>query len=246
MKNIDKWQPTRLVKTRKGMFKVTKNEKYLSISSRLVSKASAFLPNEIIPQYAKGKLLDLGCGKVPLYEAYKDYISENICIDWEGNGQENIFLDIVSDINKRLPLKNDEFNTIISSSVIEHLQEPEQIFREMHRVLKKEGIAILSVPFLYPLHEEPYDYFRYTKYALEMFASKNHFKVLECRTTGGMPEVLTDIFAKNIKSIPIIGRFIAIIAQQFTYLFVKTPLGKKLSKKTSQRFPLGYVMVIQK
>ena len=59
--------------------------------------------------------MDLGCGKVPLYIAYRDLVSDIICVDWENTQHENEYLDLEYDITKVLPFVNEEFDTIILS-----------------------------------------------------------------------------------------------------------------------------------
>jgi len=60
--------------------------------------------DENVKRFVKGKLLDLGCGKVPLYIAYKNYITDNICVDWENTLHRNPHIDHYCDLTKALPL----------------------------------------------------------------------------------------------------------------------------------------------
>ena len=81
MKNIEKWTPSKFVISN-GKLKASRNKNEVGISSRLMIDLIALLYDEYIPKYVKGNLVDLGCGKVPLYAVYKNYIDENICVDW--------------------------------------------------------------------------------------------------------------------------------------------------------------------
>ena len=132
MKNKDQWVPNKFV-FRKGVLTASRNQSEVRAASRLVAGIVAGRYGARIPQYARGRLLDLGCGKVPLYEAYRSYISENICIDWENTAHKNEHLDATSDLSQRLPYGENEFDTIILSDVLEHIPQPEDLWREMSR-----------------------------------------------------------------------------------------------------------------
>lgn len=59
--------------------------------------------------------------------------------------------------------------------VLEHVKNPFNAIKEIQRVLKPGGIIIGSTPFVFPIHDEPHDFYRYTKYGL-----RNLFKDFEC------------------------------------------------------------------
>lgn len=245
MRNKDKWVPSKFV-YKMGKLVASRNKKEVQIGSRLMVNLVASFYDENIKVYAKGKLIDLGCGKVPLYETYKDCIVDNICVDWENTFHGNEFLDFTCDLTKRLPLHDGEFDTIILSDVLEHIPQPENLWEEMSRILSMSGNLIINVPFYYKLHETPHDYYRYTEYALRRFAKLSGFKIKILQPIGGSPEVLADILAKHFQFIPLLGNLIALIIQNTAYAFVRGRLGKMLSKKTRKAFPFGYFLVAEK
>jgi ubiquinone/menaquinone biosynthesis C-methylase UbiE len=212
----------------------------------LVTDITASFYQHYLPLYAKGKLADLGCGNVPFYGLYKNLVSENICVDWANSAHSNEYLDIECNLNEALPFKDSMFDTIIISEVLEHVANPEMLWYEMSRVLKSGGVIILSVPFLYKIHEAPFDYFRYTEFALRNFAIKNKLQVLELKPFGGLPEVLADIFGRQFIKIPILGKFFCIVSQKLCWIFIQTRMGRRISKKTSVTYPLGYFMIAEK
>lgn len=73
---------------------------------------------------------------------------------------------VVADFNERLPFKDETLDAILLSNVLEHIAEPAILISECHRVLKDGGVLIGAVPFMHPLHQTPYDFYRYTSYAL--------------------------------------------------------------------------------
>jgi len=245
MKNRDKWQPSKFIYI-KGRLVASKNTKELSVGSRLIANIIAGLYDKSLKQYAKGNLLDLGCGKVPLYHAYREYVTDNITVDWENTLYENEYLDFECDITKVLPFEGEEFDTIILSDVLEHIPEPENLWKEMSRILSIGGKIIMNVPFYYFLHGKPHDFYRYTEFALRRFVENSGLRLIQLEPIGGTPEILADIFAKHFSVIPLLGKGIAIAIQYITGLFVKTTLGKRISEKTSHSFPYGYFLIAEK
>ena len=245
MKNIQKWKPSKYV-YKNGKLRASKNKKELGVSSRLIADLVAEFYDSKLQKYARGDLVDLGCGKVPLYEAYKDKISKCICVDWDNPFHENEFLDMNVDLNKNLPFENNVFDTIILSDVLEHIQDPILLWNEMNRILRKDGILIMNVPFHYWIHDSPFDYYRYTRYALEYFANKSNFQIISIDELGGVVEILTDFISKIISKIPLIGKFLAMSIQWCNLQFLKLKIGKKLKTETSKHFVLSYGLVAKK
>lgn len=245
MRNESLWTPTKFV-YHKGKFVGSRNPRELSISSRLVADIVASYYDQHIKLHVRGKLIDLGCGKVPLFEAYKNFISASTCADWATDLDKNQFLDVTCDLNKPLPFENQSFNTIILSDVLEHIYRPEVLWKEMDRILLPGGKIILNTPFFYKLHETPHDYFRYTRFALTNFAQDNNLRIITLAEMGGIPEILSDLMAKVLLYVPLIGKSLCVATQWLGGVLIKTGLGKQLSLKTSTQFPLGYFMIVEK
>ena len=112
--------------------------------------------------------------------------------------------------------------------------------------MRPGGYILLNVPFFYGIHESPYDYFRYTEFALRYFCEMAGFEVLELHSIGGTPEIMADIFAKNVSHMPIFGHMIADVVQKVVLSLCKSWPVKNVSEKTKNYFPLGYFLVAQK
>lgn len=243
MKNADQWHATKYVRTRRGL-RASRNPADVGIGSRFIVDIVAPVYERAIHKYANGRLLDLGCGHVPLYETYRDYVSENICIDWQNTRHTNPHLDQTADLAAALPLPDLSFDTVLLTDVLEHVAEPIQVFREVARILRPGGRLILGVPFLYWLHEQPHDYYRYTEFALRRFCQTSGLKVVEMEPYGGLLEVLGDLTSKGIEELP---RPIAVSLRPLHSLFsaccCRWPGRKRWSRWL---FPLGYVLVASK
>jgi SAM-dependent methyltransferase len=214
----------------------------VSEGSVLMADLIAAFYDRSIPEYAKGKLLDMGCGRAPLFGLYRDYAREIVRVDWGNTLHVSPHVDVIHDLNEPLPFPAESFDTIILSDVLEHLPRPERCWEDMNRVLATGGIVILNVPFLYWLHEEPFDFYRYTEHALRRFASQAGFDVLLLEPLGGASDVIVDILGKSMMG----RRFghIAIKAMRTLHVATKNMRHKKLS--IGDKFPLAYGMVVKK
>jgi len=123
----------------------------------------------------KGRVVDLGCGTAPYKSDILKVANEYIGVDWE-NGLHNQFnVDVFSDLTKPLPFPQAYADTVVSFQVMEHLPEPGFFLKECYRILKCGGVIILTVPFMWHVHEAPHDYYRYTRYGLKYLLEKTGF-----------------------------------------------------------------------
>ena len=99
------------------------------------------------------------------------------CIETDIDEKRNP--DLILDIQDMNSIKSSSIDIIFCLEVLEHVKNPFKAVEEIKRVLKPNGIFIGSTPFMMPIHDEPYDYFRYTKYGiLNLF---NEFECLELK-----------------------------------------------------------------
>lgn len=199
-----------------------------------------------LPEYAQGRLLDLGCGKVPLYGAYRRLVLDTYCVDWGGSPHETRHLDLHWDLCQPLPLQSDYFDTVVLSDVLEHIAKPDLLMSEIFRLLKKDGHLIMNVPFFYCIHESPNDFYRYTKFSLKNIINNTGLTTIEIKATGGSIEVISDILSKHLQFVPIIGKPLALILQNGVLLARKFVRGKIIAKKTTEAYPYGYFVIAKK
>lgn len=245
MRNSDKWTPSKYVYKGQKLI-ASRDRAQVGVASRLVVDLIAAHYDKYIKLYARGRLIDLGCGKVPLFAAYKNYVTTNTCVEWNNGLHGNDYVDLQCDLTATLPFSDGQFDTVILSDVLEHVSQPEALWREMARILSSGGRVLMSVPFYYYLHEQPNDYYRYTEYALRRFAEISGFRVILLEQLGGIPEIVTDICAKSFMYVPRAGAFFSASIQRLGSLFLRTGLGNTISQATSPSFPLAYFVVAEK
>jgi SAM-dependent methyltransferase len=148
-------------------------------------------------KYMNGKMLDIGCGIKPYTAMMRPFVTEHIGVDYEGSLHSKNNVDLLGTAYS-IPALDESFDSVICTSVLEHLEEPEQALRECHRVLKAGGIAIYTVPFIWHLHEEPRDFYRFSKYGLDYLFKKVGFDILEINALSGFWGTFGQMLAYNI------------------------------------------------
>jgi len=190
-------------------------------------------------KYAKGKLLDVGCGDKPYYQIFSRKVDSYVGLDLHGG-------DVIGSALK-LPFKNNSYDTVLSTQVIEHVIDPQIMIKEAYRVLKKNGYLILTAPLFWCLHEEPNDYFRFTKYSLSALLNKENFKIIYIKergnwliTLGQMISIfLESSFNRVLLKYP--KRFLQLIIQYTCYRLSRI---EKFNR--NKQAPLGYIIVARK
>jgi SAM-dependent methyltransferase len=208
----------------------------------LITDSVARIYSKHLTDFARGRLLDLGCGKAPLYGIYHGLVDSVTCSDW----MDSEHVDVVSDLAQPLPFNDAVFDTIILSDVLEHVPDPALVWREMTRVLAPDGHIVMNVPFFYWLHAHPHDFYRYTSFALSRFVSINGLELLRLETLGGVLEVWADLHAKLLTRVPWIGTSLAWLVQSSVSLWGRTQSGQRLAQVSARHFPLGYFVVARK
>lgn len=137
-------------------------------------------------EYSKGVLLDIGCGRMPYKKKLLPYIDKYIGLDspetaklYHAENKPDLFADATN-----IPLPPKSCDTILMLQVLEHLPEPEKALHEAARLLKLKGVLIISTVQLYPVHDPPYDFFRFTKFGLQFILKQTGFKIVKIKEEG--------------------------------------------------------------
>jgi SAM-dependent methyltransferase len=130
-----------------------------------------------------GKLLDVGCGRKP-YRQFVSQVKEYIGLDVPSTIHNINNADVVGS-SLALPFKNNYFDSILCTEVLEHIPEPLVALQEVARVTKQGGSLLITVPMSEQLHEEPYDFYRFTQYSLVHLLDKSGWKMIRLYKRGG-------------------------------------------------------------
>ncbi|MDO8515572.1 MAG: methyltransferase domain-containing protein [bacterium] len=144
-------------------------------------------------KYIKGSTIDLGAGSAKYRSIIEGRSSKYLTFDVSSGDR----IDVVGDIQK-LPFKENNFDTIICTQVLEHVKKPWLAVKEMYRVIKPNGYSLVTVPFMLPYHAHPNDYFRYTREGLVSIFEDAGFKIINCQYYGSIFMVISEMIHFNL------------------------------------------------
>jgi SAM-dependent methyltransferase len=110
---------------------------------------------------------------------------EYIGVDWTKSSHDQGNVDVICNVSSRLPFPDNIADVVTAFQVMEHLPEPAVFLAESYRILRPGGGLFITVPFMWHVHEGPYDYYRYTRYGLEYLLSKSGFMNITIRENTG-------------------------------------------------------------
>ena len=156
--------------------------------------------------YARGRLLDVGCGEKPYRAIFAPFVAEHIGLDHVDTLHDHAAIDLYGHADA-IPAEALSFDTVLCTAVLEHVEEPARAAAEMHRVLRPRGVVILTAPLFWHIHEAPRDFYRYTEYGLRYLLTKAGFEIQEM--------------------VPLSG-FVVTFGQEMVYFLRQTWLGRRL------------------
>lgn len=135
-------------------------------------------------RHFRGSLIEIGCGAKRTTLIFGDLVERHVGIDIPECYHDLAKVDVFATAYA-LPFQDGSFDCAYSGAVIEHLDDPQRLFHETFRVLVPGGVAILTAPQYFHLHEEPRDYFRFTKYGLAQLCERAGFELVELVALSG-------------------------------------------------------------
>lgn len=131
---------------------------------------------KILTELRDATVLDIGSGN----SDYKDLIHSSNCfytLDYPGTNVRYLFTPQLYGDARHLPIADASLDVVLLFEVLEHVLDINQVMVELKRVLKSGGKLYISVPFIYPIHDAPNDYWRFTSYGLREILTQNGFEV---------------------------------------------------------------------
>lgn len=141
------------------------------------------------------RVLDAGCGEQPLRSGLERSGFRYHSLDVRQNAKGSV--EYVGAIDAQLPaaMPRESFALIVCTEVLEHVAHWDRAFANIASLLTRGGRAIVTSPFVYPLHEQPHDYWRPTPYAVRDAAETHGLKLIEERRLGDSWDVLGTVLS---------------------------------------------------
>jgi SAM-dependent methyltransferase len=187
------------------------------------------------------RLLDAGAGEgnYSFYFALQRYVGIDLAV---GDARWNYSkLDVLGDL-ARLPFRDGVFDAAINVVTLEHVQEPAQVLRELARTLAPGGTLLLIAPHEWEEHQQPHDYYRYTRYGLDHLLRTAGFIEMDIRPVGGFFRLLSRRLLNALQFFP--GPLMILAAIFFVPPALVLPLLEPLDKR--RNFTLGYICSARK
>jgi glycosyltransferase involved in cell wall biosynthesis/SAM-dependent methyltransferase len=155
-----------------------------------------------------GTFLDVGCGQMP----YKEFIlnanpniKKYIGLDFAQGKYADLKQPDITWDGKTIPLEDASVDCAMATEVLEHCPEPLVVLKEIRRVLKPNAVFFFTVPFLWPLHDTPHDYYRYTPFFLERLLKEAGFEDIQIKAMGGWNAALAQMIGLWLRRAPMAG-----------------------------------------
>lgn len=147
--------------------------------------------------HLRGRLIDIGCGEKPYRHLLAPWVTEHVGVDHEGTPHDGSNVDLPGTAYA-IPVPDGSFDSALCTAVLEHLEEPEAALRECSRVLAAGGVAVYTVPFIWHLHEEPRDFYRFSKHGLRYLFEKAGFEIVELKALSGFWVTFGQLLVYNL------------------------------------------------
>ena len=198
----------------------------------------------ILRENARGRLLDAGAGDLQFKSLLIKYAARYESFDIERR-QDTV--DYLGDVQDMVEVPSNTYDTIFCNQVIEHVPSPQKALNEFFRILKPGGALILAAPHLSRLHEEPNDYFRFTKYGFTYLLESAGFTDLMLSSAGGLLSFLSHQISTIILGlcwrIPLVNK---VVFQLNKVFLVELVVWVDEKSDSIKKFPLNTIAIARK
>ena len=218
----------------------------------MVSRASASGRRDLLT-FSTGRTLDVGAGRQSARDEFggdRQYIALDF---YETSTRLYKSPPDVYGDGQALPFTDGSLDTVLLLDVLEHIPDPNRCVREIARVLKPGGRILVKVPFLYPLHDVPFDFQRWTRYGLTTLARRHGLRVAHLEERGASCEsaaLLMNLAMANLVLGWIERRnpLLVLVLVLPLFVFIVNLLGWALSFADRSRdfMPIAYTAVLEK
>jgi SAM-dependent methyltransferase len=145
---------------------------------RLLDARMAAMTREILVTAvtSNSRWLDVGCGLRPFAASFSHASYTGIDVEVSGRSGDLKRPDKIFD-GVHIPYEDGAFDGILCTQVLEHVADVERLLAECNRVLRPNGLFVVSVPFVFREHEQPHDFRRFTSHGLNLLLARSGFSV---------------------------------------------------------------------
>ena len=194
--------------------------------------------------YLEGIILDAGSGEIRRYKSFFKF-EKYLTLDVRPESGA----DIIGSV-ENIPLENSSVDSVVSTQVLEHIKNPAKAISEFYRVLKPGGYCLVTAPQLSELHEEPRDYFRFTKFALEEIFENSSFKIILIERRGGFWTANSQMKIRYVIDLFNLNRhtWLAKIFNPFFLIcgWLSILIDRLDKSRANQKHTLGWLIIAQK
>ena len=199
----------------------------------------------MIEEYAFGRVIDLGCGRMALQPVIHSLNLEYDGLDLKPSSSEVTFK---ADIQEMSTIPDGSYETALCLQVLEHVPDPQTAAHEIFRILRPGGIAIITVPHLSRIHDEPNDFQRFTEYGIRVLLENAGFRMEEIRIRAGLFSFLghqiSSVIIPLVWNVPLLRELVfginSVIFSRGCYYL------DQLMPSLMHYFPLGYTVRVVK
>jgi SAM-dependent methyltransferase len=189
----------------------------------------------------RARILDAGAGEGSYRNCFRrqQYVGVDLGIGdaaWNYSG-----LDAVADL-QALPFSAGTFDAVLNVVTLEHVREPACVLAELARALKPGGRLLLIVPHEWEEHQQPHDYYRYTRYGARYLLERAGFDEITIEPVGGYFRLLSRRLLNGLQFFP--GPLMLLAALFLVPPALIAPLLDGLDQR--QAFTLGFICAARK
>jgi SAM-dependent methyltransferase len=137
-------------------------------------------------------VLDVGCGEQPFRPVIEGCGGRYTSLDVVQNSTQSV--DILDSV-ERVAAPADPFDVVLCTEVLHHVRDIDAAFAGLRRLVSAGGCVVATVPFMFPLHMEPYDFRRLTAYGLDALADAHGFRVETAVRLGEATDLLATLLS---------------------------------------------------
>lgn len=189
-----------------------------------------------------GKVLDIGGRDRGMFKKPKRSVGEWLFADIVPEHHPDIILDVC----KMDSIANESIDVVNAIELFEHVYSPETGVSECYRVLKKDGVFIVSMPFLYPIHGDPNDYQRWTKEKWRLVLQDAGFLVEKIYRMGTCISVSLDMLKRVIRSFPFPLNYLMMLTYPILDIIEKADGFSWVKQSVCGEYVGGYIIVARK